>query len=58
MIVEYAVDRKRWAEMNILDQMGNIYSEIGRTFKAQQNHDEERYAQALLRASDLFDAIQ
>lgn len=56
MSVEYTVDRKRWAEMNIFDQMGNIYSEVGRTFKAKQNHDEEKYDQALLRAIDLFDA--
>jgi hypothetical protein len=42
--------------MSIFDQMGNIYSEVGRTFKAKQNHDQERYAQALTRAIDLFDA--
>ena len=42
--------------MNIFDQMGNIYSEVGRTFKAKQNHDQERYVQALTRAIDLFDA--
>lgn len=52
----YAVDRKRWSEMNIFDQMGNIYSEVGRTFKAKQSHDHERYEQALTRAIDLFDA--
>jgi hypothetical protein len=52
----YAVDRKRWSEMSIFDQMGNIYSEVGRTFKAKQNHDQERYEQALTRAIDLFDA--
>lgn len=52
----YAVDRKRWSEMNILDQMGNIYSEIGRTFKALHGDDQERYDQALARAIDLFDA--
>jgi len=54
--IGYAVDRKRWSEMNIFDQMGNIYSEVGRTFKAKQTHDQERYEQALTRAIDLFDA--
>jgi len=54
--VGYAVDRKRWSEMNIFDQMGNIYSEVGRTFRAKQSHDQERYDQALTRAIDLFDA--
>ncbi len=56
MIAEYAVDRKRWSEMNIFDQMGNIYSEVGRTFKAKKNHNQERYDQALTRALDLFNA--
>lgn len=56
MTTDYAVDRKRWSEMNILDQMGNIYSEVGRTFKAKKNHDQARYDQALTRTLDLFDA--
>lgn len=55
-IADYAVDRKRWSAMSIFDQMGNIYSEVGRTFKAKQSHDEEKYGQALARAIDLFDA--
>lgn len=42
--------------MNIFDQMGNIYSEVGRTFKTKQSCDQERYEQALARAIDLFDA--
>ena len=54
--IGYAVDRKRWSEMSIFDQMGNIYSEVGRTFKAKQSHDQEKYEQALARAIDLFDA--
>ncbi len=36
--------------------MGNIYSEVGRTFKAKQSCDQGRYEQALTRAIDLFDA--
>lgn len=42
--------------MSIFDQMGNIYSEVGRTFKAKRSHDDERYEQALVRAIDLFEA--
>lgn len=42
--------------MSIFDQMGNIYSEVGRTFKARQSDDQGRYEQARARAIDLFDA--
>jgi hypothetical protein len=55
-VVEYVVDRERWSKMSIFDQMGNIYSEVGRAFKAKQSHDKERYDLALVRAIDLFDA--
>lgn len=54
--VDYAIDRKRWSKLSIFDQMGNIYSEVGRTFKAKQDHDQGRYELALARAIDLFDA--
>jgi hypothetical protein len=52
----YAVDRIRWSKMSIFDQMGNIYSEVGRTFKAKRSRDPKMYEQALIRALDLFDA--
>ena len=52
----YAVDRVRWSRLNIFEQMGNIYSEVGRAFNAKKRHDEPRYTQAITRAIDLFDA--
>lgn len=52
----YDIDQERWSKLDIFNQMGNIYSEVGRSFKTKgqintQNHDE-----ALARAIDLFDA--
>lgn len=49
----YAVDRARWAELGIFDQMGNIYSEVGRSFRANNEVNRE---QAVARATDLFNA--
>jgi hypothetical protein len=50
---QYAVDRTRWAKLGIFDQMGNIYSEVGRSFKANDKSSQE---QAIARATDLFNA--
>jgi hypothetical protein len=52
----YAVDRERWSKMSIFDQMGNIYSEVGRSLKAKSINNQKDYEQALARAIDLFDA--
>lgn len=52
----YAVDRKRWASMNIFEQMGNIYSEVGRSIIAKQRNRQEDCDFAVIRALDLFDA--
>jgi hypothetical protein len=52
----YTVDRVRWSKMNIFEQMGNIYSEVGRSFNAQRKEDHETKDSAMLRAIDLFDA--
>ncbi len=52
----YRVDRQKWAKMTIFEQMGNIYSEVGRSFTAKKQGDEERSNQASYRAIDLFDA--
>ena len=52
----YQVDRARWSQMTIQEQMGNIGSEVGRSIKAWQAHDTERFDGALDRALDLFDA--
>ena len=56
MSTTYSVDRKRWAKMNIFEQMGNISSEVGRSFNARLNHNEDSCKQAIVRAIDLFDA--
>jgi hypothetical protein len=52
----YTIDRARWAKLDIFNQMGNIYSEVGRSFKARQANDTEVYQAALARTIDLFDA--
>ncbi|MBL7112395.1 MAG: hypothetical protein ISS19_10705 [Bacteroidales bacterium] len=50
----YAIDRERWERLTILEQMGNIGSEVGRTLKLKQRGD--NFEPALIRALDLFDA--
>ena len=52
----YAVDQEKWARLSIFEQMGNIYSEVGRSLAANRSHDQERTEAAKLRAIDLFDA--
>jgi len=52
----YSVDRERWSKMNIFDQMGNIYSEVGRSFNAKRHNNEVDCLLAVGRAIDLFDA--
>lgn len=53
---DYQIDRQRWAQMTIQEQMGNIGSEVGRSIKAWGAHDTTRFEAALNRALDLFDA--
>ena len=50
----YAIDRERWNQLSIFDQMGNIGSEAGRTLKLKRNGED--FQDALIRALDLFDA--
>ena len=52
----YAVDRKAWAERELLDQLGNIGSEVGRAIASHGRADADRTANAIDRALDLFDA--
>lgn len=52
----YTIDRSRWARLTIFEQMGNIYSEVGRSFNAKKRQDDASYQQAVTRAIDLFDA--
>lgn len=50
----YSVNRDRWNQLTILEQMGNIGSEVGRTLKLKRKG--ASYEAALIRALDLFDA--
>jgi len=50
------IDRKRWAQLSLFEQMGNIGSEVGRAINAQRNGREEWMNGAIDRAIDLFDA--
>jgi hypothetical protein len=52
----YQIDRKRWAGISILEQMGNIGSEVGRSINAYRIGDARRFEGALARALDLFEA--
>lgn len=52
----YVVDRNRWLRRSIFEQMGNIGSEVGRSFQAKRLGDKEKSEQAMVRALDLFDA--
>ncbi len=52
----YNIDRKKWENLDILSQMGNIYSEVGRAFNANKRKDAVSCEYATTRAIDLFDA--
>jgi hypothetical protein len=52
----YVVDQDCWSRMSIFEQMGNISSEVGRSFSAKRRGDELDCQQAVARAIDLFDA--
>ena len=48
------VDRERWARLSLIEQMGNISSEVGRAINSRDNP--ERRDAAIERALDLFSA--
>lgn len=50
----YTIDRERWKQLSIFEQMGNIGGEVGRTLKLKRNGED--FQAALIRALDLFDA--
>lgn len=56
MSTTYTIDEARWAKLDIFNQMGNIYSEVGRSFKAQGQRNSSDHKEAVGRAIDLFDA--
>jgi len=47
----------RWAEMSLVEQMGNLGSEVGRAMKSKQQGNAERKENALKRAFELLDLI-
>lgn len=49
----YAIDRERWKQLSIFDQLGNIGSEVERTLRLKRNGED--FQAALIRALDLFD---
>ncbi|MDR3071970.1 MAG: hypothetical protein LBU41_00570 [Clostridiales Family XIII bacterium] len=53
---DYQIDRARWAELSISEQMGNIGSEVGRAISAHRRNLKDREESAIARALDLFDA--
>ncbi|MEK7460820.1 MAG: hypothetical protein AAB647_01230 [Patescibacteria group bacterium] len=55
-MTSYTVDRIRWATLNIIEQMGNIGSEVGRAIAAKQQKRSRDCQQAVIRALDLFGA--
>lgn len=56
MSTVYEIDQARWAKLDIFNQMGNIYSEVGRSFKTRGQKNSKDHEEAVSRAIDLFDA--
>jgi len=52
----YRVNRTKWNNLNIFEQLGNIGSEVGRSFNAIKKGDKNTSELAMIRALDLFDA--
>lgn len=56
MSTGYTIDQARWAGLDIFNQMGNIYSEVGRSFKNRGRSNEKDHDEAVARAIDLLNA--
>jgi hypothetical protein len=56
MSAAYTIDQVKWSHLDIFNQMGNIYSEVGRSFKTRGQPDIAEHNEAVSRAIDLFDA--
>jgi len=52
----YEMDRQRWAQLSIYEQMGNIGAEVGRAVNATRSGKQKRAQGAIDRAVDLLDA--
>ncbi|MEO8863322.1 MAG: hypothetical protein ABI354_03300 [Candidatus Saccharimonadales bacterium] len=55
-MTDHTFDTKRWAEMDVFNQMGNIGSEVGRALNAKRQGKPERCQAAFYRGLDLIDA--
>ena len=55
-MASYEIDRQRWAELSIYEQMGNIGAEVGRAVNATRAGKDKRAQGAIDRAVDLLDA--
>lgn len=55
-MASYEIDRERWAELSIFEQMGNIGAEVGRAVNATRAGKDRRAHAAIDRAVDLLDA--
>ena len=55
-MANYEIDRERWAELTIFEQMGNVGAEVGRAINATRKGKDKRAQAAIDRACDLLDA--
>ena len=55
-MANYEIDRGRWAQLSIFEQMGNIGAEVGRAVNATRAGKDKRAQRAIDRAVDLLDA--
>ncbi|MBR3181372.1 MAG: hypothetical protein IKF56_01815 [Eggerthellaceae bacterium] len=55
-MASYEIDRQRWAQLSIYEQLGNVSSEVGRAINATRAGKEKRAQGAIDRAVDLLDA--
>ncbi len=56
MLTANRIDLSRWQAMDIFAQLGNVASEVGRTFKWQAKGGSEQAESAFWRALELLDA--
>jgi len=52
----HVFDKQKWQALTIFEQMGNIGSEVGRTFSAGRRGDSQSMTAAFYRGLDLIDA--
>lgn len=55
-MASYEIDRERWAQLSIFEQMGSIGAEVGRAVNATRAGKDRRANTAIDRAVDLLDA--